>query len=873
MPSLIEPRKCRGCCRIPRPYRSLLLAVLLILCSLPLSAQDEWYMGKPIADFTFVGLDTVTENELLPLVRPYIGTEFSLEVFWEIQESLYALDYFESIEANAEPGDDARESVVIAFTVKEKPSVEEVVLEGNRRLRKGEILENVLIAPGDMVTDIQADLDAQAIMDLYLEKGYIDASVEAVLEPGEQENTVIVKFIIREGTQTTIKSILFSGNSFASEGTLRRQMKTKPQSLFSTGVFQELKFEEDQQRILDYYAERGYIDAKIENVERTIERDEEEGKNYLVITIYIDEGQQWTYGGMDFQGNSIFTDEQLQDLVRQQPGSVLDKVRLEADTQRVADLYYENGYIFNVINREERRNPEKQEISYTIRIVETDRAHIENIIVKGNEKTKDYVITRELPFEEGDIFSKTKVLEGLRNLYNLQYFASIQPETPPGSAEGLMDLVINVEEGSTANINFGVMFAGGDYPVSGMLKWEENNFLGKGQSLGVNAELSTLRQLIALSFEEPWLRGRRWLGGVSLSFEHAVVPNVPQDTAIGGLFSGDPDDEGVPDPFYGYLVDPVTGAPTTTGDTTDYDYYLDNVGPIPDQYLMDYVLWKFSLGFTTGYRFSTPVGWLGVRSGISTSLEQITYDEELFRPFDKDLRTGHGSWKNVDKLGVTLYWDNRDFFLNPSKGFYIAQGVTFTVGFPTESREYIRTDSTLEGFLTLVDVPVFENWNFKLVLAAHSAWSFILPQIWHWKDKEVYTIINDELYIDGWNIARGWPLTRELKALWDNRLELRIPIAEQLLWGVFFLDGALGATEISDLRDWARADEFMEHFKFSFGAGIRFTIPQFPIRLYLARRFEYTPGGLQWVMVDTGDGTSEPEGWQFVISLAGDTFF
>jgi outer membrane protein insertion porin family len=86
------------------------------------------------------------------------------------------------------------------------------------------------------------------------------------------------------------------------------------------------------------------------------------------------------------------------------------------------------------------------------------------------------------------------------------------------------------------------------------------------------------------------------------------------------------------------------------------------------------------------------------------------------------------------------------------------------------------------------------------------------------------------------------------------------------------VDGAIGANEISDLRDWADANTFMEHFYFSFGAGIRFTIPQFPIRLYLARRFEYGPDGLSWVMVDTSEG-SKPEGWQFVISLAGDTFF
>jgi len=845
-----------------RRWAGLLVAVVFILCALPLSAQEEWYMGKPIADFTFVGLDTVSENELLPLVRPYIGAEFSLEVFWEIQETLYALDYFESIEANAEPGDDAQESVIVEFTVREKPSVEAVLLEGNRRLRKGEILQNVLIAPGDMVTGIQADLDGQAITDLYLEKGYIDASVKAVLEPGEQENTVIVKFVIKEGSQTAIRSIIFSGNNFASEGTLKRQMKTKPQSLFSSGVFQELKFEEDQQRILDYYAERGYIDAKIEDVQRTIERDEGEGKNFLNITIYIDEGQQWTYGGMDFAGNTIFANETLQELVRQQPGTVLDKMKLEADTQRVADLYYENGYIFNIINREERRDTKKQEISYTIRILETDRAHIENIIIKGNEKTKDYVIYRELPFEEGDIFSKAKVLQGLRNLYNLQYFTQVQPETPPGSAEGLMDLVINVEEGNTANINFGIMFAGGDYPISGMLRWEENNFLGKGQSLGINAELSTLRQLISLSFEEPWLLDRRWLGGVSFSFEHAIVPNVAQDSLF-PIFGGD-EDNAVPDPYLGYLVDPDTGLPSTAADAiTDYEYALNQGESIPDQYLMDYTVWKFSLGFTTGYRYFTPLGWLGIRSGISTSLEQITYDADLFRPFDPVVREGNDAWKNVNKLGVTLYWDKRDFFLNPSKGFYIAQAATFAVGFPLGTREYIRTDSTLEGFLTLVDVPAGENWDFKLVLAAHSSWSFIFPQFWR---EDAIAITNDLLYVDGWNIARGWPLERDLKALWDNRLELRMPIAEQLLWWVFFFDGVVATPEIDDLKGMS-----LDDFRFSIGGGLRFTIPQFPIRLYLAKRFYRDEvDGWQW---GTGDLPFFGTTVEFVISLGGDTFF
>jgi outer membrane protein insertion porin family len=824
--------------------RRILLVVCLLFVALALHAQQEWYLDKPISDFVFKGLVNVNENEVRPLVAPYVGKNFSLDLFWEIQEKLYALDYFESIEANALPGNAEKTTVIVEFTVREKPTVAEIVLEGNRRLRRGEILEKVLLKTGDVVTQTQANLDAQAISDLYREKGYTDAAVSARLQPAQAENTVDVVFTISEGVQTTIRSINFSGNVFASESTLRKQMKTKPQSLFSAGVFQEAKFEDDLQSILDYYGERGYIDARIEKVDRTVETDQEqEGKAFLVITIYIDEGKQWTYGGMSFEGNHIFSEATLSALVRQTPGKTLNKTRLEADTQRVADLYYENGYIFNTITRDERRDEKKQEIFYTLHIVEKDRAHIESIIIKGNTRTKDYVILRELPFEVGDVFNKTKVLQGLRNLYNLQYFTSIQPETLPGSAEGLMDLVINVEEGSTANINFGVQFAGGDYPVSGMLKWEESNFLGRGQQLSVNSELSTGRQLLSLSFQEPWLFGERWLGGTSFSFEHSIVPNIPTDELY-PIFEGS-ETNAFPDPYLTY---------------EDYQAALDAGTSIPSQFLMEYTLWKLSLGVNSGYRYFTPAGWLGVRGGLSTSLEQVAYDATVDRPFDPVLREGNHLWKNVNKLGITLYWDDRDYFLNPTQGFYLAQGATFAMGFPLGTRQYIRTDSTAEGFLKLFNIPVTDNWNFEMVLAAHSSLSLILP----YGNTDLIAITSDLLYVDGWNVAPGWPLEQDMRVLWDNRLELRLPIAEQALWWSFFFDAVAAYPELSGLAD-LNSDDFL----FSFGGGLRFTIPQFPIRLYLAKRFKTEAGKVQW---QEGDLSIFGLSLDFVISLGGDTF-
>jgi len=814
------------------------LALLFMVSCFGLSAQEEWYLDKPIVQITFTGLSAIKENELKPIARPYIDKPFSMQIFYELQEKLYALEYFESIEANALPGDDEKKSVIVDFKVVEKPSVSELILKGNRNLRKGEILEKVLIKQGDMASQSKVNMDAEAITALYREKGYMDARVRASLEPDKEKNTVQVVFDIVEGFQTTIKEIRFSGNSFASDNTLRKTMKTKAQALFSKGILEESKLEEDIRLIQSYYGERGYIDAKVEKVDRQAERDEQAGKNFLILTLYLKEGDQYAYGGLGFSGNQIFSTETLSALVRQKQGAVLNKTKLEADFQRVADLYYENGYIFNVLNREESRDEKQKTITYTIRIMEKDRAHIENIRFKGNEKTKDFVIYRELPFEEGDIFSKKQVLQGLRNLYNLQYFSSITPETPPGSAEGLMDLVLNIEEGSTANINFGVMFSGGDSPISGMLKWSENNFLGRGQTLSVDLEVSPLRQMISLSFEEPWMFAKRWLGGISLSLEHALVTRVYQDI-LPPIFTGD-EDNAVPDPFTGVYVDPDTGEPSEESDKiTDYEYALRHGQAIAEQYTMDYTLWRLSSGLSSGYRYYTPAGWLGIRSQLSTNLEFIAYDDTLYRPFDQEVRDNQDLWSVVNKLGITLYWDGRDYFWNPTKGFYLAQAATFTGGFLGGRRHYIRTDSTAEGFLTLLNLPVTNSWSLKMVFAAHSALSFILPQFGM---DEPVTVPTDLLYIDGMTVARGWPLMKERKALWDNRLELRLPISEQFLWWTFFLDGATAWYEIADMKHTV-----LDDFFFSLGGGIRFTIPQFPIRLYLAQRFRFDNGKLQWV--------------------------
>jgi outer membrane protein insertion porin family len=824
------------------------------------SGDGEWYLGKPIAEVRFSGLRHVPESELTPIVSPYLEQPFTLDLFWELQGKLYATDQFDGLESNAVAADAARSAVIVEFIVQERPLVAEILVTGNQRVRTGDILAEVLIQRGDPFDTTALATDEANVRALYLGRGYPDVVVSTDIDRDEAGGEVAVTFEVAEGVLVTVEDLEFVGNEFASDGTLRRRMRTKPRSLFSSGAFRESALQDDQQLIEHYYASNGFVDAKVERIERELRADDREDRRSMILTVYVNEGRQYLYGGMTFAGNELFTTEELLELVRHRPDTVVNRETVDADFLRIQDLYFENGYIFNLIELEERRDEVTATISFHVTIVEQDRAHIENIILSGNEKTRDSVLLRELPFEVGDVFNKAQIVQGLRNLYNTQFFSVVEPETPPGRVPGLMDVVINVEEQSTADINFGISFGGADFPLSGSVRWNERNFLGGGQALGAGLEVSPVKQTVTLSFTEPWLLGLRWSGGVELGVERIRVRNVPQDV-LPPVF---PDDalNPVPDPY-----------------RTEAEYQAaGNV--LDERYAMEYNEWAISLGVSTSYRnFPPPFEFLGIGGGLATSLEFLTYDAEKFRPFNQLLREERLRWVLVNRLRARVSWDQRDIFYNPTEGFLLSQSATFTGGFLFGNRHYVRLDSRAEAFVTLLQLPVFANWDLKLVLAAHSGFSVILPQIWVPEGRHALEIDStDLLIIDGSRIGRGWRLARTGRARWNNQVELRVPIAEQILWAVLFLDGTVlwTPTDIpgkpGKLSQEIAATS-LDDFYFSYGLGIRFSIPQFPIRIYLASRFRFDDAG-RIVRPERHEGDLEIFGLptQFVITLGGDVF-
>ncbi|MCL2792615.1 MAG: outer membrane protein assembly factor BamA [Spirochaetaceae bacterium] len=824
----------------------------------------DWFIDKVISDIRVTGLRNISQSQVNAITSQFIGDRYSDDLFWNIQGRLYALDFFEDIVPRAIPGnpglanDDPTNTVIIEFSVVEHPIVRRIQIVGNRNLRRNQILDAVLLNPGDIITRTKLNMDADNIFNLYVDRGFPNVTVRAERGAVDASNEADIIFRVEEGAQTRISEIRFQGNMFASNTALRRAISTRRQSPISRGLFLEARIEEDRQAIERYYAERGFIDARVTDVIHELTEDAEGNRTNIILTFVVSEGTQYRFGGMSFTGNIIFKDDELARHVRTRPGEILNRTKIEADFLRVSDLYYDDGYIFNLITKEEIRNEEEATIYYVIRIVERGRAHIENIIVRGNTKTRDHVILRELPFEVGDVFSKRRIMQGIGNLHNLRYFDIIEPDTPLGSVDGLMDLILNVDEGKTIDLQFGLTFtaAAGDLPIMAFVTWTDRNFRGYGQELSVGGELSGNTQRVTVGFRENWLMGRRWSGGVNLAVTRRTTDRALQDI-LSPVFQGSDISTGeVPDPFEGIWVHPRSGEPYDgPGAITDYEFALRRGYRIPESYLMEYRLWDISLGLHTGYTWHTPIGRFNTSTGYVFSRTWADYDATIFRPFNETIRDNYKNWQTINRVWLSGHWDTRDIVHNPSRGFFLRQSVTYVGGIMPSSRNYISTNSRGQFFHTLLSIPVTDNWSFRTILGVNSSLALIFKQF----DGTFDITTEDMLYIDGLTMARGWERRFDGQALWDNWIELRIPIMARFIWWDFFYSATGMWEERAAIKKFG-----LDDFLFSLGGGLRLTIPGMPIGFYFVKRHRFEDGKVVWY---DGPLFSNSLGLDFVIGF------
>ncbi|HIW36160.1 MAG TPA: outer membrane protein assembly factor BamA [Candidatus Treponema faecavium] len=787
-----------------RVYAAAAAAVLFMWTGffIPLAAQssDGWYYNTPVKLIEFEGLNNISSVDLEGITAPYINQPFTDELYMEILNRLYSLDYFNTIEPEVSAWDAERSGCVLRFVITERPVVSKILFTGNRSVRSVELQDAVSLKVKDIYSASKLLVDERAIRDAYLKKGF--TGVRVTSEAVETDSGVEVTFHIQEGKATVITAITFQGNQVVTEKTLRGQLTLKEAGLFNKGAFQEAQLEVDRQVIETYYHDRGYADAAVLDVIRTTTYNEEENRDELTLEFVIQEGSQYTFGGITFEGNTIFTDEELRSLIGLQDNAVYNQTRFMAGCSAVADLYYENGYTGNGFMPDIQKDPSARTISCTFSIIERPRSHIQNIIIQGNEKTKDYVIRRELLVEPGDIYSKTKIVNSLRNLFNLQYFSAVVPEIMPGSEDYLSDLVITVAEQSTTSIEFGLTFSGisdpDALPISLFAKWEDRNIFGTGRTVGANVMLSTEQQSLGVSY------GDNWLFGIPLSFSVGAEVSHSKLTSLQTMFLPDGIDQ--------------------------------------ENYYFDYEQWAFTFSAGVGRRWQPTFAILTVSGGLNSTLMQNIYDADMYEPYDSTIAEYHGSWGLQNSIYGAVALDDRDINYDPSNGWFLKNTLSWYGLIPTVENEFFfRNKLQGELYFTLLNVPVFESWSLKAVLALFSSIDMQLPPNMLYKPG-----FSNQLYIDGMFIGRGWNAIYNKHrgmAQWNNTVELRIPIVPNIL----AFDGFFDAVAITDTA----ADMFsalsVEDWYFSWGIGLRFSMPQFPLRLLLAWPFKVEDGSVQWL--------------------------
>jgi len=442
------------------------------------------------------------------------GEPYSLQTVRKDVEELFRLGYFYDVVVDQEGSGN---NIVLTYTVVEKPSVVEIVYEGNEEIDDDE-LANTGGLKAYEILDVSRIREAiEKIEKLYEDKGYflarIDYKLEDVKEPAEGVKLTIN---VRENDKVQVKKITFLGNQNLASGKLKGAMITKEGGFFSflsgAGSYKQEAFDRDVQILNFLYFNEGYVQVKIDRPQVYVTPD----KKGIYITIRIEEGEQFHVGSVDFAGDLLFTKEELFDSIETKEGKLFVYETLQKDLENLRAKYGDLGYAFaNVIPRTRIREKERL-VDITFEIDKGNKVYIGKINVLGNSKTRDKVLRRELKIREGELYHETRKRESLANIKRLGYFEEVNfnQKTRPNDPTKV-DLDIVVKERNTGTVQVGAGYSSFyGFVFNGQVS--QINFLGKGQSLSAALDYSKKQQMYKLSFTEPFFNDTEWSLGFDL---------------------------------------------------------------------------------------------------------------------------------------------------------------------------------------------------------------------------------------------------------------------------------------------------------------------------------------------------------------------
>jgi outer membrane protein insertion porin family len=695
--------------------------LLLLVCQPAAWGQFGSSLKVAQTEIKHVGPTQASDDLIRANIRVKPGDLYRTAAVDDDVRNLYATGFFYNIRVTTDTGTNG---VVVTYIVQGKPKLTDIQFQGNTKYKDAKLRKKLSSKAGDPLDERKLFTDSQEIQKLYQKAGYPGTQVKYVLSIDENAGRGAATFEITESPKIRINDVEFVGAQAFSEGKLRKVLKTRRHWMFSwitgSGVFKDEQFEDDREALSLFYRSQGYIDFEIKDVQF-----EHPTTNSMVIRFLLYEGRQYRIGSVKFTGNKLFKEAEIAAGLRvMQPGGAIKKAKLGPnglkmdagdtftprgladDEKQVGDFYGSRGYIdaARALNVLRIPNTDTGTIDLEFKIDEGQKAYVEKIEIRGNNKTKDRVIRRELAVSPGEVFDMVRVQISRQRLEGLNYFEKVDARPEPTDVPNRKNLVVGVEEKNTGNLTVGAGFSSIDSLV-GYAEVTQGNFdlfnpphfTGAGQKMRLRAALGTERKDFEIEFVEPWFLQRKLTFDISLFYHdlnyvsvenlyHEIIGGVRlnltralgSDFLIGGI--------GYSLENIGIIFNDLASGPTTTG--TPGQFYPGIPVNVP-QALLD------QSGYSLISKFT---GSLAYDTRNSVQLPDRGQRTELLAEL-----AGHfGGVQNYYKLEVKTRWYFKGLFpghvLELVGGTGVAEAYGSTDSVPFFDRYYLGGINTLRGF-------------------------------------------------------------------------------------------------------------------------------------------------------------------------------
>ncbi|WP_424833710.1 outer membrane protein assembly factor BamA [Ruegeria sp.] len=476
----------------------LFLFAALSLTALPKPAEAQTYT---ITNFQVEGNRRIETSTIIARTGIEPGQTVTAGQLNDAFQRLLDSGVFETVELTP------RGSTLV-IEVEEYPTINQISIEGNRRVKDDLLLDVIESQPRRVFTPQMAEADADLIAEVYSAQGRIAATVIPRIIR-RSDNRVDLVFEVAEGTTIEIERVSFVGNRAYSDRRLRRVLETKQANFLRTflrgDTFIADRIEFDKQVLRDFYLSRGYADFRINsaNVELTRERDA------FFLVMNITEGQQFKFGQITTVSEIPGVDAaDYQKALKIKPGVVYSPTLIENSIARQERLGIKQGVDFLRVEPRVTRNERNLTLDVQFVLTRGPRIFVERIDIEGNTTTLDQVIRRQFDTVEGDPFNPREIRQSAERIRALGFFSVADVETREGSTASQVIVDVDVEEQPT-----GSLALGGSYSISDgfgiAIGLNESNFLGRGQNLGVTLSTAQDSEQYVINFSEPYLLGRK----------------------------------------------------------------------------------------------------------------------------------------------------------------------------------------------------------------------------------------------------------------------------------------------------------------------------------------------------------------------------